>query len=177
MPATVSPSLAVAGVAACPVGVAVRVTWSRPRAPVSYYVVQRYLGGWQTLGTTTAVAFTDPAPPSAEVLYRVQAVANGVGSGPWSAGVSLRCGPSGLLPPPATVAPVVVPVTVADKNFLFAQEVASTTWIIVHNLGKYPAVETFDSTGRSWEGAITFDSLDQVTVRFSVPFAGYGSCN
>lgn len=35
----------------------------------------------------------------------------------------------------------------SDKNYVYEQEVASDTWVITHNLGKYPSVEIVDSAG------------------------------
>lgn len=34
-----------------------------------------------------------------------------------------------------------------DKNYVYEQEVASDTWVINHNLGKFPSVEIVDSAG------------------------------
>lgn len=36
----------------------------------------------------------------------------------------------------------------ADKNFVFTQAIASTNWIVAHNLGKFPSVTTVDNLGR-----------------------------
>jgi hypothetical protein len=48
----------------------------------------------------------------------------------------------------------------------------SDTWVIVHNLGYHPNVTTVDSGGTEVIGDVTYDSISQVTVRFSSAFSG-----
>ena len=57
------------------------------------------------------------------------------------------------------------------------QMVASDTWVIVHNLGKYPSVRIFDGFGQEVIGEIAFNSLLQVTVTFSGSFSGTAYLN
>jgi hypothetical protein len=59
--------------------------------------------------------------------------------------------------------------------FLFDQAVASAIWTIAHNLNRYPQVTVIDSTGREVKGQIQYDSVNQVTVTFTAPFAGQAS--
>lgn len=66
---------------------------------------------------------------------------------------------------------------VADLNFVYTQAPASATWIIVHNLGKYPSVTIEDSGGNDIEGEITYDSTNQVTLTFSAAFTGTAYLN
>ena len=53
---------------------------------------------------------------------------------------------------------------IATETFEFEQGVASDTWVIVHNLNKYPSVALVDSAGRQFYGEVVYDSKDQVTV-------------
>jgi hypothetical protein len=63
----------------------------------------------------------------------------------------------------------------SSLTFLFDQASASATWVIVHNLNKYPSVTIFDSTGREVKGQINYDSLNQVTLTFTAAFSGQAS--
>jgi hypothetical protein len=64
-----------------------------------------------------------------------------------------------------------------DKNFVFTQNVASSTWVITHNLGKYPSVSIVDSADTKVNGDIQYDSINQVTVSFRSAFAGKAFLN
>jgi len=64
-----------------------------------------------------------------------------------------------------------------DKNFVFTQNVASATWVITHNLGKYPSVSIVDSADTKVNGEIQYDNINQVTVSFRSAFAGKAFLN
>ncbi len=64
-----------------------------------------------------------------------------------------------------------------DKNYEHTQSVSSTTWVIVHNLGKRPAVSVVDSEGRECYGDVVYNSANQCTVNFSAAFGGKAYCN
>lgn len=48
----------------------------------------------------------------------------------------------------------------------------STTWVIPHGLGRYPIVRVFIGNQEVQPESITFDTLDQVTITFSVAQVG-----
>lgn len=52
------------------------------------------------------------------------------------------------------------------------QTVASTTWIISHNLGWYPNITVQDSSGATIEGDITYTSNRVLTLTFSEAITG-----
>lgn len=54
----------------------------------------------------------------------------------------------------------------------FSQVSPAATWVITHALGFHPSVTIVDSGGTTVEGDITYDSLSQVTVRFTSAFSG-----
>lgn len=56
---------------------------------------------------------------------------------------------------------------VYDRNSIVA-----ASWIIDHNLNKYPQVTLIDDAGNMFEADILYNSLNQVTVVFSVPTSG-----
>ena len=64
-----------------------------------------------------------------------------------------------------------------DKNFVYTQNVASSTWVINHNLNKYGSVSIVDSGNTVVNGTIEYNSLDQVTVTFNSAFAGKAFVN
>ena len=66
---------------------------------------------------------------------------------------------------------------VADKTYLHHQTVASDTWVIVHNLNKYPSVAVIDSAGNEVIGEISYDDKNQVTLKFEGGFKGAATFN
>ena len=67
--------------------------------------------------------------------------------------------------------------TIEDKNYLHTQSISSDSWVVVHNLNKYPSVCVIDSAGTRLEGAITYDSLNQVTISFAGDTSGTATLN
>lgn len=53
---------------------------------------------------------------------------------------------------------------ISTKTVEFEQGEASDSWVIEHNLNKYPTVVTVDSAGTVFHGEVRYDSLNQVTV-------------
>ena len=51
---------------------------------------------------------------------------------------------------------------VSDRHYLFTQSIPSDTWVIEHNLGKYPNVTIIDSAGTVVEGSVRY--IDENTV-------------
>lgn len=66
---------------------------------------------------------------------------------------------------------------VADKTYLHHQTIASDTWVIVHNLNKYPSVAVIDSAGNEVIGEISYDDKNQVTLKFEGGFKGVATLN
>lgn len=66
---------------------------------------------------------------------------------------------------------------VADKTYIHQQTVASDTWVIVHNLNKYPAVAVIDSAGSEVIGEVNYDDKNQVTLKFVAGFKGVATLN
>lgn len=64
-----------------------------------------------------------------------------------------------------------------DKNYLHVQNLAADTWMIFHNLGKYPSIDVIDSAGNLVVGEISHIDLNTSMVIFSVPFGGTATCN
>ena len=65
----------------------------------------------------------------------------------------------------------------SDARYEFEQVIASATWVIEHNLSKYPSVTIVTSSGDEVIGDLHYDSLNQVTLTFSGAFAGKAYLN
>lgn len=61
--------------------------------------------------------------------------------------------------------------------YIHIQATASASWVIVHNLGKYPSVSIVDSAGSEVIGEVIYNSKNQLTVSFSAAFSGKAYLN
>lgn len=57
-------------------------------------------------------------------------------------------------------------------SYSHVQGADSTIWTIEHNLGFYPAVTVFMSSGDTVEGAIEHQDTNNLTITFSVAISG-----
>lgn len=57
-------------------------------------------------------------------------------------------------------------------SYSHTQGLASTVWTIEHNLGFYPSVTVFMSSGDVVEGAIEHQDTNNLTITFSVAISG-----
>lgn len=64
-----------------------------------------------------------------------------------------------------------------SPTYVHKQILASDLWVINHNLGSYPSVTTVDSTGREYEGEVSYDNDRRLRVAFSAPFSGEAYLN
>lgn len=58
------------------------------------------------------------------------------------------------------------------SSFSFTQAVPSDTWVIAHNLGFNPNVTVVDSALNTIEGDIQYNSINELTITFSVSVYG-----
>lgn len=63
------------------------------------------------------------------------------------------------------------------NTFIFEQAIAADTWVIVHNLNKYPSVTIVDSAGRVFLPAVQYDSKNQVTAKINGATTGKAYLN
>ena len=66
---------------------------------------------------------------------------------------------------------------VGDKNYVHYQNTASDTWLVRHDLGKYPAVQIIDSAGTFTIGQVVHDTINQLTLTFNGSFSGTAYLN
>ncbi len=60
--------------------------------------------------------------------------------------------------------------------YVHAQGTPSNTWLIVHNLGRYPSVNVVDSAGDSWLANPHHLSVNELILEWDVSFSGTATC-
>jgi hypothetical protein len=62
----------------------------------------------------------------------------------------------------------------ADASFRYVhtQGLASTSWVVLHNLNGFPNVAVVDSAGTTIEGEIVYVSANEIMILFTAPFGG-----
>ena len=73
--------------------------------------------------------------------------------------------------------PEITKLLINDAYYRHVQSLATDTWVVAHNLGKYPAVQVVDSSGQMVIGDVIHDSVNQLTITFSAIFSGEAYCN
>jgi hypothetical protein len=66
---------------------------------------------------------------------------------------------------------------VGDKNFVFTQAVASDTWVIQHDLNKFPSVTSVNINNFEVYGEVVFNNINNLTINFSGAFSGKAFIN
>jgi hypothetical protein len=60
----------------------------------------------------------------------------------------------------------------ADKTYKHTQGSSSASWVVTHNLDKYPSVTVVDSAGTVVIGIVDYNSLNRATITFKAAFSG-----
>ena len=63
------------------------------------------------------------------------------------------------------------------SNFVFEQAIAKDTWIIEHNLNKYPSVTVVDSANNVVIGSIEYIDENNIIINFNGAFKGKAYLN
>lgn len=63
------------------------------------------------------------------------------------------------------------------SGYVHTQASPSNTWVVNHNLNKNPSITIVDSSGEEVIGAVTVNSLNQVTITFVGAFSGRAFLN
>lgn len=66
---------------------------------------------------------------------------------------------------------------ISDKNYLHVQSTPATTWVIYHNLAKYPTIAVMDNSGVQVFADISHIDLNTAMVQFTIGFSGTATCN
>jgi len=61
---------------------------------------------------------------------------------------------------------------IGDKHFAHTQSIASATWVVNHNLNKFPSVTVVDSAGTVVIGKVEYNTNNQATLTFVGSFSG-----
>lgn len=64
-----------------------------------------------------------------------------------------------------------------DKHYRHDQDAASDTWVITHNLQKYPSISVVDSANNIVVGDTVYNSINQLTIYFTGSFSGKAYLN
>jgi len=74
--------------------------------------------------------------------------------------------------------------TAGDKNLLHTQSSASNSWTVNHNMGKYPSVSIVECDPSANEtdgdlviGEVTYNSVNQLTIKFAAAISGVAYIN
>lgn len=92
-------------------------------------------------------------------------------------GLSYRAGAGGLINDEDYFISLLSYAGTGDLSFTYVQGVASTTWNIQHNLGKFPSITVIDTANTVVTGEYTYDNINNVTLTFSAGFAGTAYLN
>lgn len=66
---------------------------------------------------------------------------------------------------------------VQDKTFVFEQGIASSVWVITHNLNKYPSVSVVDSSGNVVVPEVRYDDINTCTITMTGALKGKAYLN
>jgi len=72
---------------------------------------------------------------------------------------------------------VVTPFAVGTLSYTYVQSVASSSWIVNHNLGFKPAVEVLSAGGMEVEAEVMHTSNNQTIINFVSPQTGSARLN
>ncbi len=64
-----------------------------------------------------------------------------------------------------------------DKHYTHTQIAASNTWLVQHNLDKFPAVMIVDSGNSKVTGDIEYLTTNILQIKFTAAFSGKVYCN
>jgi hypothetical protein len=67
--------------------------------------------------------------------------------------------------------------TQASSGYVHNQGTPSATWIVSHNLNRYPAVDVVDTGGSVVIPSILYNDVNTVTVTFGSATSGKAFCN
>lgn len=69
------------------------------------------------------------------------------------------------------------PASSIDLSFVFTQTVPSSSWVIVHDLGKYVSVTVVDTNNNEIFGSVSYINENAIQIEFSVPVSGKAYLN
>ncbi len=64
-----------------------------------------------------------------------------------------------------------------SETYIWSPPSALVSWVIAHNLQKFPSITTIDSTGRVVNGEVTYLNNNLVEIAFAFPVSGTAYLN
>lgn len=68
-------------------------------------------------------------------------------------------------------------VTITSETYVFEQGIPSDTWVITHNLNKYPTVDLVDSSGRVFKSEVDYTDTNSLVVYINGTLSGKAYLN
>jgi len=65
----------------------------------------------------------------------------------------------------------------SDKYYVHTQASAATSWVIAHDLNKFPSVRVKDGSGNTVYGQVTDSDVNNLTITFNTAFSGVAYLN
>ena len=62
-------------------------------------------------------------------------------------------------------------------SYIHDQQASSSTWVVNHGMNKFPSVNIVDTANDEVIGEVTYNNLNQITIRFSSAFSGKAYLN
>jgi len=80
---------------------------------------------------------------------------------------------------PSNVCTIVDLANIIAKTGTYSEcfDIASASWVITHNLGRYPSVTVVDDNNKVVVGDIVYDNTSTITITFRSPFVGCAFLN
>jgi hypothetical protein len=63
------------------------------------------------------------------------------------------------------------------ENYVHDQQVSSVTWVVTHNMNKYPAINIVDTSNDIIMGEVRYNTLNQLTITFTAAISGKAYLN
>jgi len=63
------------------------------------------------------------------------------------------------------------------ENYVHDQQVASASWVVIHELDKFPSVSIVNTANQAVVGDITYNTLNQLTITFTSQISGKAYIN
>ena len=138
----------------------------------------------QILTKTSSVDYASAWQPASGGVGSADLVYNGKfpAGGPSYSDGDIVIGDDGILymcVVPTTSPPTAWPVGVGggDKTFVFTQGSPSATWVILHNMNKYPSIEVVDTGDSVVIPTVHYDNVNQMTATFGSATSGKAYLN
>ena len=95
----------------------------------------------------------------------------------YNIGLTFRSGVGGLVEGEDYLISLLGVNTSSDKTFIYPQSAPSDTWMVTHNLNKYPSVSIVDSADTVVYGDVNYINENELIITFTSEFSGKAFLN